>query len=143
MFRRFETLCSILIGLVKKKKNWDEIARVFLQVKVWLKRNLGQSEGGVTRRGRVRIEEQAVKGNGPKWRSLIRQGCKGKKAPCRSEDEEPWDGSALSCFRRLSLFSLSLCRRAFQDLLKINPSSLFMLCGCISSSMASLMSPSM
>jgi hypothetical protein len=28
---------------------------------------------------------------------------------------------------------LSLCRRGFQDLLKVKPSSLLMLCGCISS----------
>jgi hypothetical protein len=41
------------------------------------------------------------------------------------------------------LLSLSLCRRDFQDLLKVRPSSLFILCGCISSSIASLMSPSM
>jgi hypothetical protein len=50
---------------VKKKNNWDEIAGVFLQVNVRLKRNLGQSEGEVTGRGRVREEEQAVEGNGP------------------------------------------------------------------------------
>jgi len=41
------------------------------------------------------------------------------------------------------LFSISLCRRGFQDLLKVRPSSLFILCGCISSSIASLMSRSM
>ena len=41
------------------------------------------------------------------------------------------------------LLSLSLCRRSFQDLLKVRPSSLLMLCGCISSSIASLMSRSM
>ena len=41
------------------------------------------------------------------------------------------------------LLSLSLCRRGFQDLLKVRPSSLFILCGCISSSVASLMSRSM
>jgi hypothetical protein len=41
------------------------------------------------------------------------------------------------------LLSLSLCRRGFQDLLKVRPSSLLMLCGCISSSIASLTSPSM
>jgi hypothetical protein len=41
------------------------------------------------------------------------------------------------------LVSLSLCRRGFQDLLKVRPSSLFILCGCISSSIASLMSRSM
>jgi len=34
----------------------------------------------------------------------------------------------------------SMCRRSFQDLLKVRPFSLFMLCGCISSSLASLMS---
>jgi len=32
---------------VRKEKNrWDKIARVFVHVNVWLKRNLGQSEGG-------------------------------------------------------------------------------------------------
>jgi hypothetical protein len=36
------------------------------------------------------------------------------------------------------LLSLSLCRRGFQDLLKVRTSSLFILCGCISSSIASL-----
>jgi hypothetical protein len=40
------------------------------------------------------------------------------------------------------LLSLSLCRRGFQDLLKVRPSSLLILCGCISSSVASLMSQS-
>jgi len=29
------------------------------------------------------------------------------------------------------LLSLSLCRRGFQDLLKVRPSSLLILCGCI------------
>ena len=29
------------------------------------------------------------------------------------------------------LLCLSLCRRAFQDLLKVGPSSLLMLCGCL------------
>ena len=41
------------------------------------------------------------------------------------------------------LLSLNLCRSGFQDLLKVRPSSLFILCGCISSSIASLMSRSM
>jgi hypothetical protein len=60
MFRRFETLCSIFVGRVNKKNNWDDIARVFIQVMVWLKRSLGQSEGEATGRVRVRIEEQVV-----------------------------------------------------------------------------------
>lgn len=38
--------CFISIGLVSKKNNWGEIARVFVQVEVWLKGNLDQSEGG-------------------------------------------------------------------------------------------------
>ena len=41
MRRRFGTLCSIFFGCVNKENNWDEIARVFMQVKVWLKINLG------------------------------------------------------------------------------------------------------
>ena len=41
------------------------------------------------------------------------------------------------------LLSFSLCRRGFQDLLKVRPSSLLILCWCISNSVASLMSQSM
>ena len=41
------------------------------------------------------------------------------------------------------LLSLSMCKRGFHDFLRVRPSSLLMLCGCISSSMASLMSHSM
>ena len=43
----------------------------------------------------------------------------------------------LLCIVWLSRFSLSVCRRGFQALLRIRPSSLFMLFGCISISMAS------
>jgi hypothetical protein len=39
------TVFSIFIGCVNKMNKWDEIAREFLQVKVWLRRSLGQSEG--------------------------------------------------------------------------------------------------
>ena len=38
------------------------------------------------------------------------------------------------------LLPLSMCKRGFHDLLKVRPSSLLMLCRCISSSMASVMS---
>jgi hypothetical protein len=41
------------------------------------------------------------------------------------------------------LLSLSLCKSGFQDLLRVRPSSLLMLCGCISISIASLMRQSM
>ena len=39
------SVCSIFIGRLNNKNNWDKIARVFIQVKVWLKRSLGQSKG--------------------------------------------------------------------------------------------------
>ena len=44
----------------------------------------------------------------------------------------------LLCIVCLSRFSLSMRRRGFQAVLRIRPSSLFMLLGCISISMASL-----
>jgi len=91
-------VCSIFKGHVKKmKKNrWDEIARVFVQVKVWLKRSLGQSEGGGMGREHVWVEEQAVEGNSPKQRPVVRQECKGETAMCESEEQEPRDGSDLT-----------------------------------------------
>jgi hypothetical protein len=54
------------LHLLNKKNNWDEIARVFIQVKVYLKRSLGQSEWGRMGRGHVQVEEQAVESNSPK-----------------------------------------------------------------------------
>jgi len=45
MSRRFRTLRSIFIGGVSRNNNWDEIARVFIQVEVWLKNSLSQLEG--------------------------------------------------------------------------------------------------
>jgi hypothetical protein len=55
---------------VNKKNNWDEIAMVFIQIKVWIKRSLGQSQEESMGRGCVLVEKQDVKGNGPKWRGL-------------------------------------------------------------------------
>jgi hypothetical protein len=46
MCRRFGTLCSTFIGRVNKNNNLDQIARVYLQVDVRLKRSLRQMEGG-------------------------------------------------------------------------------------------------
>jgi hypothetical protein len=45
---------------VNKKNNCNEIARVFILVKVYLKRSLDQLERGGTGRGHVQVEEQAV-----------------------------------------------------------------------------------
>ena len=44
--RRFRTLHSIFIGGESRENNRDKIARVFIQVKVWLKSSLSQLEGG-------------------------------------------------------------------------------------------------
>ena len=46
--------------------------------------------------GRVRIEEQAVDGSGPKWKPVVRQRCKRERSLCRFEVEEPCDGSDLT-----------------------------------------------
>jgi hypothetical protein len=48
-------------------------------------------------------------------------------------------GAGLVCIVCLSRLSLSLCRSGFQAVLRISPSSLFILFGCIFISMASLM----
>jgi len=32
-------------------------------------------------RGHVQVEEQAVEGNGPMWKLVVRQGCKGETTP--------------------------------------------------------------
>ena len=76
---------------LSEKDNRDEVAGVFIQVKVWLKNILSQSEGGVTGRERFLVEEQAVESKDPKWRPLDRQRCKGETAQCRSEEGEQWD----------------------------------------------------
>jgi hypothetical protein len=47
------------------KNKWNEIARVFIQVEVYLKRSLGQSDRGGTGRGHVQVEGQAVNVTAP------------------------------------------------------------------------------
>jgi len=59
------TVYSIFTGGVSRKKNQDEIVRVFKQEKVWLKNSLSHSEGGVTGRGQFQVEKQAVEGKDP------------------------------------------------------------------------------
>ena len=54
-----------------------------------------------------------------------------------------WLSPSLSLRTKIYTLSLKSRRRGFQALLKVRPSSLLMLCGCISSSIASLMSRSM
>jgi len=40
-------------------------------------------------RRRVRLEDQAEKGSGSKWRRVVRQVRTGETAPCLTEEEEP------------------------------------------------------
>jgi hypothetical protein len=65
---------------------------VFIQVKVWLKRSVGQLEGrwdGVGRRHDL-VEEQGMDGNSPKLRSVLKQqGCWLETAPGQSKEREP------------------------------------------------------
>jgi len=77
--------------------------------------------------GRVQVQKQAVEGNDPHG---------GHGWVCEGDRSN-------YCVLGGCLLSLSLCRRGFQDLLKVWSSSLLMLCGCISRSIASLMSRSM
>jgi len=74
---------------MNKKNNWYEISRVFIPVKIWLKRSLSQLQGGGMVRGHVRLVEQAVGGNGHKWRPVARQIYKVETASCQNEEEEP------------------------------------------------------
>ena len=91
----------------------------------------------MTGQGRVRIQKQVVDGNEP--HAGHNRVCEGDRAHVggnRGMVESNY------CVLGGCLLSLSLCRRS-QDLLKVRPSSLLMLCGCISSSVASPMSRSM
>ena len=76
----------------------------------------------VTGRGRFRGRNRLWRGEGYKARVGAR--------------------SKLLCSRWLSPF-LDLCKSGFRDLLRARPSSVLMLCGCISISIASLMRQSM
>jgi hypothetical protein len=78
-------------GCANKKNDWDETARVFIQIKIWFKRSRGQSFGRKDRQGHVQVEELAVEGNGPKWMPVVRQVCNGQMAPCQGEENEPWN----------------------------------------------------
>jgi hypothetical protein len=76
--RRFGTFCYILIGGVSR----DETARLFVEVKVWLKNSLSQSAG----KGRGREcpkRGKDVEGNDPKWIPVVRE-----TSTCQREEGE-------------------------------------------------------
>ena len=92
----------------------------------------------VTEQGWVRLESRQRRGNNPH---------RGRGRVCERDMVRVRVGHGIAgqnyCVIGGCLLSLSLCRRGFQDLLKVRPSSLLILCGYISSSIASLMSRSM
>jgi len=47
------------------------MARVFIQVKVWLKNSLSQLEEGGDREGCARVKKRVVEGKDPKWRPVV------------------------------------------------------------------------
>ena len=57
-FRNIQSV-PFSLGGVSKKNDRDEIFGAFIREKVWLKNSLSQSEGGMTERGRVRVENKA------------------------------------------------------------------------------------
>jgi hypothetical protein len=63
----FRKLFHVRSG-VSRKNNRDEIVGVFIREKAWLENSLNRPEGGVTGRGRVRAEKQAVECKDLKWR---------------------------------------------------------------------------
>jgi len=52
------SVCSFFIGGVNRKNNRDEIVGAYIQEKVWLQSSLSQSDGGMTGRGRVQVENR-------------------------------------------------------------------------------------
>ena len=89
---------------MKKKKNWDEIATIFFQVKAWLKRNLEQSEGEGT-------------GRSPKVEVCSKKNVR-EKRPRAGASMRSHGVVALYLVSESWLLSLSLRRRGFQDLLR-------------------------
>ena len=47
-----------------------------------------------------------MEGNSPKWKPVVRQGCERQTTLCRSEEEEPWDGSDLTSVFQEAVFFL-------------------------------------
>jgi hypothetical protein len=85
------TLGSVFIGHLNRETNWEEMVGVFIQVKVWLKRSLGQSEGwwdGVGGRHDL-VEDQSMDGNSPNLRPELEQGYWVEMAPGQSKEGEP------------------------------------------------------
>ena len=95
--------------------------------------------------GRYRAREGACAsrlpscgGQGPQVEPCSRQEFKIETVQFRIGEGDPWDSRDVKYYISGGcLISLSLCRRGFQDLFKVSPSSLFMVCGCTSSPLGS------
>ena len=109
---------------------WQNLRIVGVSIweKVWLENSLSQLEGGWWGR----------RGSSYKAKDNIPHG--GRGLVCERDMARVRVGHGMAgqncCVVGGCLLSLSLCRRGFQDLLKVRPSSLLILCGCFSSSVA-------
>ena len=111
---------------------WNEIGWrhvcVIIREKVWLGNGLRHEDGGGGLEYRKKL-----------WRVTTYIDANRRMCEC---DRVSRVGQGMVdvnyCVLGGCLLSLSLCRNGFHDSLRDRPSSLFMLCGCISSSMASL-----
>jgi hypothetical protein len=103
MCQHFGTLCSIFIGGVSRKINWDEIVGVFVQEMVWLRNILSQSEGG-DGEGACRSRETVCGGHRPQLEACSKY--VREKWPCvrAREGSHGLVEIKLFCFRWLSSF---------------------------------------
>ena len=81
------SIFSLFIGHLNKKDNWDKMVGIFIQVKVCLKRSVGQSEGGGRERGHD-SKGTVWRATAPKWRHVVKW-MKGEMALGQSEEGEP------------------------------------------------------
>jgi len=68
------------IGHVNQKNKWDQYARVFIQVKVWLKRSLDQLEGGGMGRGHVKYRDKLWRAR-PQVKACSKTNMSGRNSP--------------------------------------------------------------
>ena len=77
--------------------------------------------------------------NGPKWRPVVRQACKGETALCWSKEEEPWHGSDLTI-----VFQEAVCAEGVSKICLRSVHLLYSCCvGAFPRPMASIMNRSM
>jgi len=100
------------------------IALVFTQLKIWLKSRI--------RRGACPCRGTGCGGQRPQVEACSKY-VREKRPHVRTRKGSQGMVVIKYCFRRLSPFLKPVQKGFFRDLLTVRPSSLFILCGCISS----------